>query len=331
MKGGGWEARLPQQQCRGNAKSAGTHDAPIPGQAIRRVHKVPKKVIPERPVVKWVIPAPKKKKKAKKEKRSLSRKRSRSRSSSSSEADKKTSAEEKEERRLEVQEAFNAAFGENGAQKEIREQQEREELRRQIKIDEEETKRRKQQAAEWARQQAEREAKRADDARLAEEQKTKSAARDTARKFNLKGAFAVGGDDLEDEDTEERSKKVLAFELKEKKKKSLALAFPMEDEEASGSGSKSQASSSDAPKDAVAVRAALADPSAVRNFGAGEVAEKYKLLMEMKRKFRRPDFGGPAKDSSGNRPRSRSRGRNRRSPSNDRAKYNSVWIRPKDR
>lgn len=73
--------------------------------------------------------------------------------------------------------------------------------------------------------------------------------------------------------------------------------------------------------DAIALRAALADPTAARSFAPGEVAEKYKLLQEMKRKFRRPDFGGPPNRTQ------RSRSRKRRDRSGSRSRYDSVWIR----
>merc|ERR1719476_151322 len=76
-------------------------------------------------------------------------------------------------------------------------------------------------------------------------------------------------------------------------------------------------SSSSGKEDAVALRASLADPSAPRSFAPGEVAEHFRRLSEMKRRFRRAEFGGPDKQT---RAREVSRSRSRE-------KYNSVWIR----
>ncbi|CAE8633978.1 unnamed protein product, partial [Polarella glacialis] len=67
--------------------------------------------------------------------------------------------------------------------------------------------------------------------------------------------------------------------------------------------------------DAVSLRASLADPSGPRMHAPGEVAEHFRRLSEMKRRFRRAEFGGPSRKRSPSRSRSRE-------------KYNSVWIRP---
>lgn len=307
MMMGTWEF-----QPRGNAKSAGTHDAPIPGMITsRRVHKVPKKA-PEvkQPQVRYVLPPPKKEKKRKR-----SRSRKRHKSSSSSEDDKKEVPRAPEEDHEAIQ------------QRELREQREREEIRRQQNAEAEETRRRKEQAAEWARQQAEREARRAEEQRLAEEQRQKHAARDAARRQNLKGAFAVAGEELDEETATGKERAKRQAEQKQQQKSSkLSLALREDPAEAVSSSSSKEGQQ---PQDAVSLRAALADPSAVRSFAAGEVAEKYKLLMEMKRKFRRADFGGPTEKRE-KKDRSRSRSRRRgsgRSPSSSR--YDSLWIRPR--
>merc|ERR1712129_473188 len=71
----------------------------------------------------------------------------------------------------------------------------------------------------------------------------------------------------------------------------------------------------DEDADPVRLRAALADPSAARSFAPGEVAEHFRRLSEMKRRFRRAEFGGPDRRREPSRSRSRD-------------KYNSVWIRP---
>lgn len=58
-----------------------------------------------------------------------------------------------------------------------------------------------------------------------------------------------------------------------------------------------------ADQDAISLRASLADPSGPRVHSPGEVAEHFRRLSEMKRRFRRPEFGGPKRKRSGSRPR----------------------------
>ena len=69
----------------------------------------------------------------------------------------------------------------------------------------------------------------------------------------------------------------------------------------SGPPSDSGASRGKPPEDAVSLRAALADPSGPRVHSPGEVAEHFRRLSEMKRRFRRPEFGGPGKRRSASR------------------------------
>merc|ERR1712217_422760 len=74
-------------------------------------------------------------------------------------------------------------------------------------------------------------------------------------------------------------------------------------------------------EDAIKLRASLADPGSMHQHAPGEVAEHFRRLSEMKRKFRRAEFGGcPHK----RRPSAPSRSRSRE-------KYNSVWIRGSER
>lgn len=305
---------------RGNAKSAGTGDMPIPGLVTsRRQPRPKKKAEPERvqPVfdLKAEVKALKALKAAQaaaaaaKQKRKRERSRSRSnhrraRSSSSSVSDRE----------------------DNDAKEKAREQEERE-------IEEEEERLRKETEERWKAAQAEREARQREEMRLAEERRMKDERRHLERKKKLKGAFATGESDEEDEG--EKKKRELAEMAKRQARAEILkpsdepisrlkpdsistaadLAIP-----ASGAGRSSQ--------DAVSIRSQLADPAGSRNFTPGEVAEKYKLLQEMKRRFRRTEFGGSGpqdREKIKNRSRSRRRGKSR-SPST--SKYDSLWIRP---
>eukprot|EP00927_Polykrikos_kofoidii_P047606 TRINITY_DN4185_c0_g1_i2.p1 TRINITY_DN4185_c0_g1~~TRINITY_DN4185_c0_g1_i2.p1 ORF type:complete len:355 (+),score=59.20 TRINITY_DN4185_c0_g1_i2:129-1067(+) len=304
MMMGSWEGR-------GNAKSAGTHDMPIPGVITsRRVRPAPKKKPPEvkKPVIVQRQPRPIKS--HRRDRRSRSRRRRRSSSSSSSRRPREPERKEKD----------------SSPADETDKQREEDDARRREQQEEEERRRRKEAAESWAQQQAEREARRAEEAKVAEDMRQKHAQRAEARKKNLKGAFAMAGADLDDEgnETQVKSKKLAE---KQKQQVSSRLSLALRDGEGgsltSGSATSSETTSAH-NEDAVTLRASLADPTAVRSFAPGEVAEKYKLLMEMKRKFRRADFGGPANDV---RTRSRSRER-RRGRSGSRTRYDSVWIRP---
>uniref|UniRef100_A0A7S1FAJ1 Uncharacterized protein n=1 Tax=Noctiluca scintillans TaxID=2966 RepID=A0A7S1FAJ1_NOCSC len=181
-----------------------------------------------------------------------------------------------------------------------REAKEVEEIR--LKLEDEENQKRR-----WAEQ----EAKWAEERRAREEQKVFEEQRQAERKKNLKGAFAVAGEsEGEDEDVERARELARQRRRAERAAPALALAV-------TGVLSLTgPAAKTSEKEDAVRLRASLADPSAPRAHAPGEVAEHFRRLSEMKRRFRRAEFGGPdrRRDPS---PRSRSRER-----------YASVWIRP---
>jgi len=328
------EAILSGWGGRGNAKSAGTHDMPIPGMVTSRRQPRPQKKKEPEPAPVVYTKADLKadlKAAARQRKAAIARKRSRSRShrkrarsrSSSSSADPRDSAADREKDRQEEEN-----------------EKKREELEEQAV------------RARWKALQAERDARQAEEARIAEERRLQAEQRNNERKKKLKGAFATGDSDDEDED---RGTRELAARLEKKASSRAELPRPsaLNGFEpapntlqlqpsgaplgAASAGSASSAlalpGSSAAPMmgatgDAIAIRASLADPAASRNFTPGEVAEKYKLLQEMKRKFRRADFGGPVPDPK-ERVRWRSRSRKeKRGRSNSRSRYDSVWIKP---
>jgi hypothetical protein len=223
----------------------------------------------------------------------------------------------------------SAAEGDVDPKEAWKERQEREK-------EEEEERVRKETDERFRAAQLEREVRQREEVRLAEERRLKDEQRHAERKKKLKGAFATGESDDEDEDHKrrrelaERAKKQTRSEALSAAAVSLvplqrppgseALAVGLADLE-------TPSRSASGGADAVSIRAQLADPSASRNFSPGEVAEKYKLLQEMKRKFRRSEFGGGAAEPKEKaRHRSRSRERSKRSAS--RSRYDSVWIKP---
>jgi len=194
------------------------------------------------------------------------------------------------------------------AQDRARRDQEEKEQQEKKKAEEDEQKRR------WAEQ----EAKWAEERRLRESNRKLEEQRQAARQQKLKGAFATDLDD-EDGDEERRRQQDLA-ERQRRKSTTATSSAPTITPVSSGSSTAlalpGQRPVIDDNADPVQLRAALADPTAARSFAPGEVAEHFRRLSEMKRRFRRAEFGGPDRKL---REPSRSRSRE---------KYNSVWIRP---
>jgi len=230
----------------------------------------------------------------------------RKRSPSGSSADRSPDTERRERERKELEDKA---------------QQEREDAEaRRRKREEEETQRRR-----WAEQ----EAKWAEERRLREEQRRMEEERQVQRQKKLKGAFAVDDEEDDEANDEQRAK-----ELAEHQRRRAAAAakaapalLPPPGESSSAPGvlsiaalSRPAASTSSitsaSPEDAVRLRASLADPGGPRVHAPGEVAEHFRRLSEMKRRFRRAEFGGPDRHREPSRSRSR-----------DPDKYNSVWIR----
>lgn len=298
------------------AHRAGTADAPIPGLITSR--RNPAYRLKPRPKEhaggQGSVPPPAKGREALKvvaqaaaSRRRRSRSRSRRVSPVQTEEDERRSRERKEE--------------------EERERREREDVEaRKRKIEEEEAQRKR-----WAEQ----EAKWAEERRVREEQRRLEEQRQADRQKKLKGAFAME-DELDDNDEEDQERARELAERQRRRAAAAANAVPaLLPSLASGSGVASfspsapaslpgttlarpttQASlTSGTPEDAVRLRASLADPSAPRMHAPGEVAEHFRRLSEMKRRFRRAEFGGPDRRREPSRSRSRD-------------KYNSVWIRP---
>lgn len=219
-------------------------------------------------------------------------------------------------------------------------------------MEEEEERVRKETDERFRAAQQEREARQREEMRVAEEKRKSDEKRHSERKKKLKGAFATGDSDEEDEEWK-RQREVAERQKKQARTEALSFAavsaVPLQRSSASTSEATAVVHATalgladlgpgpaGGPVDAVSIRAQLADPSASRNFTPGEVADKYKLLQEMKRKFRRSEFGGGGgsgsasdrKDTSravDGRSRSRKRARQARSPS--RSRYDSVWIKP---
>lgn len=201
-----------------------------------------------------------------------------------------------------------------------REQEEKEQAQKRAEEEESQKRRWAVQEAKWAEERSNREAQ-----RKVEEQ------RQVQRQQKLKGAFATNLDDEDEEETER------ARELADRQRRRAAVAAssaptllsPVSSGSAAAAAAASTSASTalalpgsassrpqlDEDGDPVRLRAALADPSAARSFAPGEVAEHFRRLSEMKRRFRRAEFGGPDRKRDPSRSRSRD-------------KYNSVWIRP---
>lgn len=278
---------------------------PIPGVITsRRQYPRPKQKPQEHKPPKFFFKPPVKEGK---EKRRRSRSRRRRRSPSvSSESPSQDAAEAAllKERKEEEEEAER--------KKQEEDEREREQLRKTAEM--------------WAKAQQEREARQHEEARVAEENRQKQAQRDAARRQRLQGAFAVADELDEEEEDQGRAREFAAQRAKQLAQQRASSSDAPELDHHRGPLGMALAVRGEMPTDAVSLRAALADPSAARCFSPGEVAEKYKLLQEMKRKFRRPDFGGPPQK---NRSRSRSRVRSsRKNRSSSRSRYDSVWIRP---
>lgn len=206
-----------------------------------------------------------------------------------------------------------------------RERREEEERARREKEEKELQQKRQEEEENQKRRWAEQEAKWAEERRQREAQRKIEEQRQVQRQQKLKGAFAT---DLDDEDEEEKER---ARELAERQRRRAAAAAssaPTLLSPVSGTATPSTTIALPGPLssrplldddgDPVRLRAALADPSAARSFAPGEVAEHFRRLSEMKRRFRRAEFGGPDRKRDPSRSRSRD-------------KYNSVWIRPGDK
>jgi len=283
------------------AHRAGTADAPIPGLVTSRRNPAYRlKPKPREHAGASTQPSAQKVREALRAGQAVAQRRKRSRSRSS--ADQSPDAERRERER-----------------KELEVQQERADAEAQHRKREEE----KAQRQRWAEQ----EARLAEERRLRAEQRRIEEERQAQRQKKLKGAFAV--DDEDGEANDEQTAKELAEHQRRKAaavaKAALAL-LPPPGESSSAPGGVSVAAPSGQtastsitsafPEDAVRLRASLADPTAPRSHAPGEVAEHFRRLSEMKRRFRRSEFGGPDKRREPSRSRSR-----------DRDQYSSVWIR----
>lgn len=196
---------------------------------------------------------------------------------------------------------------ETSVERRSREKEEAEAKARRAQKDAEERRRREAEEAENRRRWQEQEAKWAEERRARDEQKRLEEERKAARQQKLKGAFAMADDDHDDE---EHRKKELEKKARSRQGVQIKLATTSVSSAVASTAAKGQTADD---QDAISLRAALADPSGPRNHAPGEVAEHFRRLSEMKRRFRRTEFGGPRK-------RTPSRSRSRK-------KYNSVWIR----
>jgi hypothetical protein len=137
--------------------------------------------------------------------------------------------------------------------------------------------------------------------REAEEQKKAAKARDEARKKNLVGVFSV----QEEEDDGDRQK--IDRERRElaMKKRSLgsALAAPLQERERDRDGK--------VPGHDSQITDAFCDPTVAAQADPGVIAAHAMRFMELKRRFRSKELGGPGRDGR-YRSRSRSRLRNYR-------------------
>lgn len=203
---------------------------------------------------------------------------------------------------------------ENSADRQSREKKE-EADRRAKEAKEEEAKKLKLVEDEEHRQRwAEQEAKWAEERRQREDQKRQEDERKAARQNKLRGAFSMADDE---DDEEEKRAKILAEKAKSSRLSAKLAVAPSTDlvVPAGGLAAAGARKAAAENQDAVSLRASLADPSGPRVHSPGEVAEHFRRISEMKRRFRRPEFGGPARKKSPSRSRSRER-------------YNSVWIKP---
>jgi len=320
-------------QSRGNAKSAGTHDMPIPGIVTSRRQPRPKrKAEPARPEPVFDLKAEMKAyRAAQAADATAKRRRKRDRSRRRRDDEKGAQAADDVERsRSHSRKGGSSSSSDSGVAKETAQEQ----AERKIEAEEAEEERlRKETEERWKAAQEERDARQREEVRLAAERRSNDEKKHQARKQKLKGAFTTGESDGEDE--EEKIRRDKAEFLKMQKKALQSADLPMlsrPDVSATPAAAMDLALAITGPgrasQDAIAIRAQLADPAARGNFTPGEVADKYKLLAEMKRKFRSPALGGSgAQEREKPRNRSRSR-RNRKSRSPARSRYDSVWIKP---
>mmetsp|Transcript_14558 Transcript_14558/g.28683 ORF Transcript_14558/g.28683 Transcript_14558/m.28683 type:complete len:298 (-) Transcript_14558:142-1035(-) len=292
------------------AHRAGTADAPIPGLITSRRNPAYRlKPKPKEHAGASTQPSAAKVREALRAGQAAAQRRKRSPSRSS--ADRSPDAEQREKKRKDLEDKV---------------QQEREDAEAQRrKREEEEAQRRR-----WAEQ----EARWAEERRLREEQRRVEEERQAQRTKKLKGAFAVDDEEDGEANDEQRAKELAEHQRRRAAavaKAAPALLPPPPGESssalgtvslaalprpASASASTSTSITAANPEDAVRLRASLADPAAPRLHAPGEVAEHFRRLSEMKRRFRRAEFGGPDKRREPSRSRSR-----------DPDKYNSVWIR----
>lgn len=303
------------------AHRAGTGDAPIPGLITSRRNPAyrlkPRPKAPELPGMPQEVRVSKRSKEERRRSPSPVNKRLRAPSPPKRDVEE----EERARRRAEREVAEQA-----------RQDQEKKDNEDRKRADQEEIKKRWQdQEAKWAEERKNREAQ-----RKIEEQ------RQSQRKDKLKGAFATGSDD---EDDDHQRARELA-EAQRRRAAAAAASTPTILAGPGASGSTLGAATTmaiaplsgrpavDEDADPIRLRAALADPTAARSFAPGEVAEHFRRLSEMKRRFRRAEFGGPdrsvrreiERDVSREKSRSRSRSRGR---DGNKDKYNSVWIKSK--
>eukprot|EP00930_Biecheleria_cincta_P055397 TRINITY_DN41719_c0_g1_i1.p1 TRINITY_DN41719_c0_g1~~TRINITY_DN41719_c0_g1_i1.p1 ORF type:complete len:277 (-),score=67.41 TRINITY_DN41719_c0_g1_i1:102-932(-) len=205
---------------------------------------------------------------------------------------------------------------ENSAERESREKKEEAERRAKAAREEEAAKLKLVEDEEHRRRWAEQEAKWAEERRQREEQRRQEEERKAQRQNKLRGAFSMADDE---DDEEELKAKILAEKAKSSRASSRSAA-PATDLviPAGGLAAAGARKAAAENQDAISLRASLADPSGPRVHSPGEVAEHFRRISEMKRRFRRPEFGGPARKKSPSRSRSRE-------------KYNSVWIKPSGR
>jgi len=279
------------------AHRAGTADAPIPGLVTSRRNPAYRlKPKPREHAGASTQPSAQKVREALRAGQAVAQRRKRSASRSSIDQSPDTERRERERKELEVQQERKDAE----AQRRKREEEEAQRQR-------------------WAEQ----EARWAQERRLREEQRRVEEERQAQRQKKLKGAFAVDEEDGEAND-EQRAKELAEHQRRRAAaaaKAALALLPPPGEPgvlsiAAPSRPAASTSITSASPEDAVKLRASLADPAQPRSHAPGEVAEHFRRLSEMKRRFRRAEFGGPDRHREPSRSRSR-----------DPDKYNSVWIR----
>lgn len=293
------------------AHRAGTADAPIPGLITSRRNPAYRlKPRPKESANQLVLAAAGKAREQNSKLASASSRRRRSRSHSRQRQRPKSPVRrtEEEERRS-------------------RERREEEDRTRRERDDEEARKRKLEEEEAQKKRWAEQEAKWAEERRLREEQRRQEEQRQASRQKKLKGAFTIEDEDDNEEEDQERARELA--ERQRRRAQAAASAAPALLPSISMAApslapgplavvapeSRVQPFVSGSPEDAVRLRASLADPAAPRMHAPGEVAEHFRRLSEMKRRFRRAEFGGPDR-------------RREPSRSKSRDKYNSVWIRP---